>query len=62
MLERLGLLLLVCTLVFGFAPYFYALGDMRPDPGWTIAAHEQVSSLPARYDCGIKGSWRICEI
>jgi EamA domain-containing membrane protein RarD len=28
MLERLGLVLLACTLVFGFAPYFYALSDM----------------------------------
>ena len=63
MLERFGLLLLACTLVFGFMPYFYALGDMLPDHGWTIAAaHEQESSLPTRYDCGIKGSWRICEI
>jgi len=28
MLERLGFILLACTLFFGFAPYFYALGDM----------------------------------
>jgi hypothetical protein len=28
MLERLGLVFLACTLVFGFAPYFYVLSDM----------------------------------
>jgi hypothetical protein len=28
MFERLGVVLLACTLVFGFAPYFYALGDI----------------------------------
>ena len=28
MLERLGLVFLASTLVFGLAPYFYALGDM----------------------------------
>jgi hypothetical protein len=42
MLERLGLFLLACILVFGFAPYFYALSDMLYDsdyivPGLTFA-------------------------
>jgi hypothetical protein len=31
MFERLGLVLLAGTLVFGFAPYFYALGDILSD-------------------------------
>jgi EamA domain-containing membrane protein RarD len=36
MLERLGLVLLACTLVFGFAPYFYALADMLSDSDYTV--------------------------
>ena len=36
MLERLGVAPLACTLVFGFAPYFYALGDMLSDTHYKI--------------------------
>jgi len=36
MLERLGLVFLASTLVFGFAPYFYALGDMFSDSDYTV--------------------------
>jgi hypothetical protein len=62
MLERFGLVLLACTLAFGFMPYFYALRDMLADHGWTNTAYAQEASIPAHYDCGIKVSWRICEI
>jgi hypothetical protein len=36
MLERLGLVFLACTLLFGFAPYFYALGDMLSDSDYIV--------------------------
>jgi hypothetical protein len=36
MLERLGLIFLACTLGFGFAPYFYALGDLLSDSDYIV--------------------------
>lgn len=45
MLERLGLVSLASALVFGFAPYFYALGDILPDRG--LSGSESVHQLKA---------------